>query len=123
LRDRRHGQSLGLGKWIGKPAAKRELPDPGRLRRTGDDGDGVGHDGIVRRVGAVPFQHGEFGKMQIAALAVAKHPRKLEDLRLAGSEQFLAGKFRRGSEIPCRARPIGTMKFSARRMQMGLIAG
>ena len=60
--------------------------------------------------------------MQIAALAVAKNPRKLKDLRLAGGEQFLAGKFRRGPQIPCRTRAVGMMKFSARRMQMGLIA-
>ena len=89
----------------------------------GDDDDAVGHDGVIGRIGTVPFQHGEFGQMQIAALAVAKHPRKLENLRFARGQQFLAGEFRRGPQIPRRARAVGAGKFGARRMQMGLVAG
>ena len=59
----------------------------------------VGHDGVIAGVGAVPFQHGEFGQMQIAALAVAEHAREFEDLCLAGGEQFLGGEFRRGAQV------------------------
>ncbi len=119
----RHGQQFRLGKWIGGAAAKRKPSDPGGLRGMGDDDDAVGHHGVIARFGAVPFQHGEFGQMQIAALAVAKHPRKLENLLLAGGQQFLGGEFRRRPQIPRGARPVGVDKFGARRMQMGLVAG
>src|SRR5712671_1997850 len=59
--------------------------------------------------------------MQIATLPVAKHPRQLEYLRFASGQQFLAGEFRRCPQVPCRALPAAG-KFSARRMQVGLIA-
>ncbi len=61
--------------------------------------------------------------MQIAALTVAEHTRELENLRLAGREQFLAGEFRRGPQIARRARAVGARQLGARRMQMGLVAG
>ncbi len=77
-----HRQQFRLGKRIGGLAAKRKPSDAGRLRGMGDHDDAVGHDGVIGRIGAIPFQHGEFGKMQIAAFAVAKHPRKLENLLL-----------------------------------------
>jgi len=83
----------------------------------------IGHDGVIGRIGAVPFQHGEFGQMQIAALPVAKHPRKLENLLFARGQQFLAGEFRRGPQVPCRAPAIGTREVRAWRMQVDLIAG
>ena len=60
--------------------------------------------------------------MQIATLAVAKHPRKFENLVFARGQQFLAGEFRRGPQISCRARAIGADKLGAGRMQMGLVA-
>jgi hypothetical protein len=89
----------------------------------GDNDHAVGHDRIIGRIGAVPFQHGEFGKMQIAAFPVAKHPRKLENFLLSGGQQFLAGEFRRRPQVPCRAPAVDAGKFRAGRMQMGLIAG
>ncbi len=119
---RRHRQQLRLGEGIGDFPAKRELADPGRLRGMGYDHHAIGHHGVVGRVGAVPFQHGEFGQMQRTALAVAKHPRELKNLRLASGQQFLAGEFRRGAQIARRAGAVGAGKFGARRMQMGLIA-
>ena len=106
LECRRHRQQFRLGERIGRPAAKRKPPDPGRLRRMRDHDDAVGHHGVIARIRAVPFQHGEFGQMQIAALAVAEHPRELEYLRLAGGQQFLGGEFRRGPQIARRARAV-----------------
>ena len=89
----------------------------------GDDDDAVGHHGIVGRVGTVPLQHGELGKMQVAALAIAKHPRQLEDLWLTRSQQLLAGELRRGPQIPRRTLAVRPGKLGAGRMKMGLIAG
>ena len=77
----RHRQQLGLGKRIGDPAAKRKSPDAGRLRGMRNDDDAVVHHGVIGCFGAVPFQHGEFRQMQVAALAVAEHPREIENLR------------------------------------------
>ena len=118
----RHRQKLRLGKRIGDAAAKRKSPDPGRLRRMGDDHDAIGHHGVVARIRPVPFEHGEFRQMQTATLAIAKHPGKLEDPGFTGSQQLLAGEFRRGPQIPCHALAIGADKLRARRVQMGLIA-
>ena len=99
LECRRHRQQFRLGERIGRPAAKREPPDPGRLRRMRDHDDAVGHHGVIACVRAVPFQHGEFGQMQVAALAVAEHARKLEYLwprrRRAISWQANSGEVRK----------------------------
>ena len=65
---RGHGHQFRLGEWISGPAAKRKLPDAGGLRGMGDNNNAVRHHRVVTRIGAIPFQHGEFGKMQIAAL-------------------------------------------------------
>src|SRR5882672_5373520 len=59
--------------------------------------------------------------MQIATLPVAKHPRQLKYLGFASGQQFLAGEFRRCPQVPRRALATGAGKFSARRMQVGLI--
>ena len=122
LEGGRDRQQFGLGEGIGHPAAKRESPDAGRLRRMRDHDDAVGHDGVIAGVGAIPFQHGEFGQMQIAALAVAEHPRELEYLGLAGGEQFLGRELRRGPQIARRARAVAAGQFGTGRVQMGLIA-
>src|SRR5205085_9791657 len=74
-------------------------------------------------VGAVPFQHREFRQMQVAALAVAKHTRELEDFLLAGGQELLAGEFRRGAQISAHAAAIGAHELGAWCMQMSFVAG
>ena len=86
-------QNFRLGERIGAATTKRKPADAGRLRRMRDHHDGIGDHGIVRGIGAVPFQHGEFGQMQVAALPIAKHPRQLENPFLPGGQKLLAGKF------------------------------
>ena len=56
LECRSHRQQFGFGKRIGDPAAKRKLPDAGRLRGMSDDDNAVGHDGIIGRIrrGTIP---------------------------------------------------------------------
>ncbi len=50
----------------------RKLARPGRLRRDAKHGGAIVDQGAIGRLGAVPFQHGEFGMMQPGALAVAE---------------------------------------------------
>ena len=118
----RHRQQFRLSKGIGRSAPKRKPANSGRLRRMRDHDDGVGHHSVIARVGAVPFQHREFGQMQIAALAVAEHARELEYLGFSGGEQFFGGELRRRPQIARRARAVAAGQFGARRMQMGLVA-
>ncbi len=118
----RHRQQFGFGKGIGGSAAKCKLPDAGRLRRMRDHDNAVGHDGVIARVGAIPFQHGELRQMQITTLAIAEHAGEFENLLLTRGQQFLGGEFRRGPQITNRPLAIDARKLGAGRMQMGLIA-
>ena len=52
--------------------------------------DSVCHDGIIVGVRAIPFQHGEFRQMQIAAFAVAEHARELKIFSSPAASNFLA---------------------------------
>src|SRR5690349_3243446 len=84
--------------------------------------DGVGHDRVIARLGAVPFQHREFGQMQIAALAVAEYARELEYPGFAGGKQLLGGELRRCPQITRRAGAVAACQLGARGMQMRLVA-
>ncbi|MBA7677507.1 hypothetical protein ES703_85765 [subsurface metagenome] len=118
-----HGQKLGFGEGIAMPATEREISDAGGLRRMRNHHDGVSHDRFVRSIGAIPFQDGEFGQMQIVALAVAEDAREFENPRLAGGKQFFARELGRGAQVTADAAAIGARKFGARRVQVRLIAG
>jgi len=61
--------------------------------------------------------------MQIAPLTVAKDPSKLDNSRLASRQQLLAGKFRRGAQVPVQpiANRVGYLR--PRRMEVGLVTG
>ena len=61
------------------------------------------HQRLVGLARPVPFEHGEFGMVQRAALAVAVDMGEAGDARLARRQQLLAGEFRRGVEIERRA--------------------
>ncbi len=68
--------------------------------------DAIAHQRLIGFAGAIPFDQREFGMMQRAALAVAKHFGEFDDAPLARGEQLFAGEFRRGAQIaaamPCR---------------------
>ena len=58
----------------------------------GDEGQqrlGVGEDFEIARVGAVPFEQGEFGVVPAPVFAVARDGAELEDVSIAGGEQAL----------------------------------
>ena len=69
---------------------------------------------LVGLVGPVPLQHGELGMVQRPALAVAEHPGEIEDLRLAGRQQLLAGEFRRGVQVARRRVAAGAISSVAK---------
>ena len=73
-----HSYQTRIATIPGVSAAERKSPDSGRLRRMRNHDDAVGHDSVIAGVRAIPLQHRELGQMQIAALAVAEHPRELE---------------------------------------------
>ena len=102
---------------------KRELLGAGGARGFGHQRRAVLHQRLVRFVRPVPFQHGEFGVMQRAALAIAEHAGEIENARLARRQQFLAGEFRRGAQIERPPLPAGSDQFGGEGMQMGLVAG
>jgi hypothetical protein len=89
----RHREALGGCERVGGAPAERDPLGPGGARRNGEQRRTVIHHGLVGLMGPVPFQQGEFGMVQRAALAVAKHTGELEDPALAGGEQFLGGEF------------------------------
>src|ERR1700679_40687 len=73
--------------------------------------------------GAVPFQHGEFRRVQTGALAIAEHPGEFKYPCLARRQQFLGGEFRRGVEIKRLLAAIGPHPLGGEGMKMRLIAG
>ena len=84
----------------------------------------VGHHGVIAGIGAIPFQHGEFRQMQVAALAVAEHPGEFEDLRSRRPPAISCRRIpARCADSAWRASPSARDQFGARRMQMGLVAG
>jgi hypothetical protein len=75
--------TLGRGERIGGPLAEAEQGAARRLRRAGEQRHAVVHQGLVAAAYPVPFEQGEFGMMQRAALAVAEHAGELDDPLLA----------------------------------------
>jgi hypothetical protein len=57
------------------------------------------------------------------ALAISVDSRKIENAGLAGSQQFLAGKLRRGVKITALTAAIGLYQVRGESMKMGLVAG
>ena len=92
-------QPLGLGEGVGLAAAEAQGLRAGLPRGDGEDFAAIVHQHFIRRAGAIPLQHGEFGRVQGAALAVAEDPGQREDPLFAGRQQLLHRKFRRGVQI------------------------
>ena len=141
-RPRRGGERrrvLGGGQHIGADVARERVRDGEAFdpRQIGGDaaaGDDRRQDGAqIRRglvdqrghvgAGAVPFQHGELGRMEIAALAVPPHPRELEDRPGAGDQQLLHGELRAGVQPERFAPAVGVFALGAEGAQVDLLAG
>ena len=98
--------------------AKHQPARPGRGGGHRDDRRAILHQRLVGSLRAVPFQHGEFRRMQRAAFAIAKHAGELEDAGLAGAEQLLAGELRRGAQIARGRRCAGREQLGRKGVQM-----
>jgi hypothetical protein len=117
------GQALRRGLRVDGLAPVGEGPGAGGLGGERQQGGAVVHQRLVGGGGAVPFQHGELGMVQRAALAVAPHPGELEDLGLAGGQQLLGGELRGGAQVeraPLAGRADG---LRGEGVQVGLVAG
>ena len=77
---------------------------------------------LIALARAIPFQHGEFGRMQRTALAIAEDAGEIEDFRFARCQQLLGREFRRGVQIKRAAAAVGPDSIGRKGMQMGLIA-
>ncbi len=108
---------------IGGAATEIELPRARDLRRTPHQRRTIRHQSRIRRAGAIPFDHREFGMVQRAAFAIAEHLGEFDDARLAGSQKLLAGEFRRGAQIELCRRAAGRQERGGESMEMGFIAG
>ena len=119
------GEGLGEGKAL---EAARSVVTPrhstdGR-QHGAQQGDCLGDQPVERGAGAVPFEHGEFGRVQVAALAVPPHARELENRAGAADQQLLHREFRAGVQperVPLAGR--GDDMLGAEGGEMHLLAG
>ena len=95
----------------------------GRPRRLCQQRRAVGHQHRVVLVGAIPFQHGEFGMVQRRALAIAEDAGEIEDARFARRQQLLGGEFRRSVEVIGVSGAGIVDQRGGEAMQMRLVAG
>ena len=102
-------------------AAGAAAGDPGRQNRA-EVALRLVHQRAERSVRPIPFEHGEFGRMKIARLAVPPDPGKLEDRPGTGDQQALHGEFRARMQPEPLAAAIGRAAFGGEGEQMHLLA-
>ncbi len=102
--------------------AKTQLPHARDLRGLLQKRHAIRHQGRIRLAGAIPFDHREFGMVQRAALAIAKHFGEFDDAPFARGQQFLAGEFRRSTQIKRRRTTVRRPECGREGMQMRLVA-
>ena len=115
----RSGSANGIGLAAAKAAAAWRPP----LGRQRQDLGAIVHQRLVGLARAIPFEHGELGMMQGAALAVAEHVGEGENAPLAGRQQLLAGEFRRGVQIELLRLAVRPDQLGREGVQMRLVAG
>ena len=120
LRDR---QPRGVRKGVRRPPAPGERRGRGGARRFRHQCRRIVHDGLVGHAHPVPLDHGEFRCVKRAPLAVPIDRSESGDLLLAGSEELLHCKLRRGVEVADGPRFVGTDQLGRKGMEMGLVAG
>ena len=72
--------------------------------------------------GLVPLEHGEFGLVEIPQLAVPVAAGERKDFRLAGGQEFFAGKLGRRVQIKRGAGSWYCIERGLERVQMGFVA-
>ncbi len=114
---------FGLGIGVGLPSAKAPHPRSRGLGRDPKQGRRIRHQLPIGCARAVPLEHGEFGMMRGAALAVAKNPRQREQPRFAGRQQLLHGEFGRRVEVEAPSPSVGSDEIGPEGFEMRLVAG
>ena len=87
-----------------------------------EESEAIVHHRLIGLLGAVPFDHDEFGGVQRALLAVPKDAGEIDDPPLAGGEQLLHGEFRRGVEVALEPGAAGRHQLGGEGVEMGLVA-
>ncbi len=104
------------------PSAKAPQPRTRGLGRDPKQGRRIRHQPLVRFARAVPFEHGEFGMVRGATLAVAEHARQGEKPWLAGRQQLLHGEFGRRMEVEAPRPGVGSDEVGPEGFEMRLVA-
>ncbi len=81
------------------------------------------HQVAISRIGAVPFQHGEFRVMGRGPFAVAERMGKLKDFGHARRQQLFHGEFGRGVQVDRSGRLAGHAQLGSESVKMRLHAG
>ena len=113
----RHRDPLGRGAADRRCARGSEnVADAGSLRRQRQQRGAIVDQRVIGLVGAIPFEHGEFGMMQRArARDCGTRGRTRRSCRSPGRQQLLAGEFRRGVQIERLARRPPASPIRSRR--------
>lgn len=118
-----HGQPFGRGAGVAAAAAVFEPGRAGRFGSQAHQRHAIGNDRVVAFPDAVPFEHGEFGVVQRAALPVAPDMGKAGDAPLSGRQQLLHGEFGRGVEVKRVAHAVIADRSGCKGMEVRFIAG
>ena len=118
-----HAEAGGRKKRIGFQTAKAQGVAAAAAGGQRQKVRAILHQSFERGMGAVPFQHGEFGRMQRAALAVAEHTGEIKHRAFPRRNQLFAGKFRRCMQKIRLFAAVGVQKRDFQPVQMGFIAG
>ena len=116
------GEAFAVGAGRAVPVAQLRLsacPQGGRHQCLA-----IGHQIFERGAGAVPFEHGEFARVQGAVFAISEGVGEGEEFGLAGGEQFFHGEFGRGVEVEdVAAAAVDRLAFRLEGMEMEFHAG
>ena len=118
----RHRQPVGFGEGIARRIAVAKAGHAADLRRQPQQSQRILHHRAIVFPRPVPFQHGEFGRMQPAAFLVAEHAGEIEDALFPRRQQLLGRKLRRGVQIARLVGPVGAGQHGFKGLQMGLVA-
>jgi lysine 2,3-aminomutase len=103
---------------VGRYASARNHRGQHRAQERVRLGDQIGKG----RTRAVPFEHGEFGAVKRPGLAVAPHPRELEDAPGPAGQQLLHREFRARVQPARVARPVRIDPLGGEGAQMHLLS-
>ena len=118
-----HAQALGRLERARLATAEGEGFRAGDMGGERDERAAVVHHLRERRADPIPFEHGEFRRVQGGALAVAENMSQSKDLRLPGGEELLHREFRRGVQPGLARRAVRADEIGAKAVQVGFVAG